>query len=57
MCEANDVVISVFVGNRQARLRVTPEPGTLTMFRGDRSLHRVAPPVGGTRDWLMAIFI
>lgn len=48
-------VAAVFRGQREAPLSVAFAPGTLTIFRGRRSLHRVATTRGPT-DRLMAIF-
>jgi len=48
-------VAAVFRGEREVPLSVTFAPGTFTIFRGRRSLHRVATTHGAT-DRLMAIF-
>jgi len=48
-------VAEIFRGEIQPEVDVTPEPGTLTMFRGRRSVHRV-DAVEGELDRLMVIF-
>lgn len=53
--ENYDQVADIFRGTRKPAVNAAPEAGTLTMFRGRRSVHKVNT-VGGTRDRLMAIF-
>lgn len=50
-----EAVSAAFRGETKAPVRVAFAPGTLTIFRGRRSLHRVASTVG-PQDRLMAIF-
>jgi hypothetical protein len=53
--ENYETVAALFRGEKFPNVNVAPTAGTLTMFRGRRSLHRVNK-VGGTSDRLMAIF-
>jgi hypothetical protein len=50
-----EAVRRAFSGEAEAPINIAFAPGTLTLFRGRRSLHRVAPTTG-RRDRLMAIF-
>jgi len=53
--ENYELVADVFRGKHKPAVCAEPEPGTLTMFRGRRSVHRVNT-VGQGPDRLMAIF-
>ena len=53
--ERLDAVGAAFSGKAKPPVSVTFAPGTLTIFRGRRSLHCVAP-TRGNQDRLMAIF-
>jgi hypothetical protein len=41
------LVAAVVDGDRSQVISLDPQPGTLTLFRGRRSLHRVSPVEGG----------
>ena len=53
--ENYDAVSRVLGGSRDDVISVALQPGTLALFRGQRSLHRVAP-VAGPRERLIALF-
>lgn len=53
--ENYDRIAAIFAGDEKPAVHFPPEPGTLTMFRGRRSVHRV-DTIEGDRDRLMAIF-
>jgi hypothetical protein len=53
--ENYDAVRHIFDGDRKAVVRAAVEPGTLVLFQGQRSLHRVSR-AEGPRSRLNAIF-
>jgi hypothetical protein len=46
--ERPQLVAAVLDGDRSQVIALEPQPGTLTLFRGRRSLHRVSPVLGDT---------
>jgi hypothetical protein len=52
--ERRDLVATVLDGDRSKVISLDPAPGTLTLFRGHRSLHRVSP-VEGERTRVNAV--
>jgi hypothetical protein len=46
--ERPQLVAAVLDGDRSQVISLEPQPGTLTLFRGRRSLHRVSPVLGET---------